>query len=115
MAYKQQWGVSRKASPLNDMTEQENQDAELEKFLGGIHTIDNPEYSPPEPAQSTEHDYFIKNRSAETDSVARVFINLNKEAKALRAARDPKARAKQKEINDLLLWIKNENENRIKE
>ena len=40
---------------------------------------------------------------------------LNKEAKALRAARDPKARAKQKEINDLLLWIKNENENRIKE
>ena len=25
MAYKQQWGVSRKASPLNDMTEQENE------------------------------------------------------------------------------------------
>jgi len=108
-------GISRKASPLNDMTAQENQDAELEKFLGGIHTIENNEYSPPEPAQSIEHDYFIKNRSTETDSVAKVMIKLDKEAKALRAARDPNAGAKQKEINDLLLWVKNQNENRIKE
>ena len=107
-------GISRKASPLNDMTAQENKDAELEKFLSGMHTIENNEYSPPEEPQSIEHDYFIKNRSAKSDSVARVFMNLDKEARALRDAKDPNAGAKQREITDLLKWVKNENENRIK-
>jgi len=101
-----------KSSPLNDMTEQEN-DPDLEKFLSGIHTIDNPEYSPPEPADRTEYDYFIKNRSAKTDSVARVFMNLDKQAKAARKAKDIEgARKTQSEINELLEFIKKENENK---
>jgi len=105
-------------SPLNQNGDNEvvnsaGDDPDLEKFLSGMSTIENPEYSPPEPVQSIEHDYFIKNRSTKTDSVARVFMNLDKEAKALRAAKDPSAGAKQREINELLEYIKNENENRM--
>ncbi len=102
-------------SPLNDNGDDEivsssGNDPDLDKFLSGIHTIDNPEY---EPARSMEHDYFIKNRSAKTDSVARVFMNLNKKATDSRKVRDfDTARKTQGEINELLDFIKTENENR---
>ena len=96
-------------------------DEELNKFLEGIHEIDNPEYIDPdnpeyEAPRSTEHDFFIKNRSKESDSIAKVFMNLNKDATKFRNERNFKAAgAKQNEINDLLKYIKKQNENRIKE
>jgi len=112
-------------SPLNDNGDEKivnssGNDPDLDKFLSGIHTIDNPEYADLssdnpeyEPARSTEHDYFIKNRSAKTDSVARVFMNLNKKATDSRKVRDfDTARKTQGEINELLDFIKTENENR---
>ena len=55
---------------------QEN-DADLDKFFSGIETIDNPEYADQEGAVSTEHHYFIKNRSEKSDSIAREMMNLN--------------------------------------
>ena len=110
-------------SPLNQngddkIVNSAGNDPDLDKFLSGIHTIDNPEYAnlptdnpEYEPARSTEHDYFIKNRSKQSDSIARVMINLNKQAKDARKARDFKvARTAQGEINELLGFIKPENE-----
>ena len=97
-----------------------NNDEELNKFLEGIHEVDNPEYTDPnnpeyEAPRSTEHDFFIKNRSKESDSIAKVFMNLDKDARRLRSERNFKAAGeKQNEINDLLKYIKNENANRIK-
>ena len=90
-------------------------DPDLDKFFSGIHTIDNPEYSPPEPAERTEYDYFIKNRTKKSDSTARVMINLQKKATDARKEKDFEgARTTQGEINELLGFIKTENENRIK-
>ena len=106
-------------SPLNQngddkVVSSSGDDPDLDKFFSGIHTIDNPEYSPPEPAERTEYDYFIKNRSEESDSLARVMINLNKQVKTLRGEKKFKeARAIQPKINDILDFIKTENENRI--
>ena len=97
-----------------------NNDEELKKFLEGIHEVDNPEYTDPnnpeyEAPRSTEHDFFIKNRSKESDSIAKVFMNLDKDARRLRGERNFKAAGeKQNEINNLLKYIKNENANRIK-
>ena len=96
-------------------------DEELNKFLEGIHQVDNPEYTDPdnpeyEAPRSTEHDFFIKNRSKESDSIAKVFMNLNKDATKFRNERNFKAAGeKQNEINDLLKYIKKQNENRIQE
>jgi len=98
-----------------------NDDQELNKFLEGIHQIDNPEYIDPdnpeyEAPRSTEHDFFIKNRSKESDSIAKVFMNLDKDARRLRSERNFKAAGeKQNEINNLLKYIKQQNENRIQE
>ena len=105
-------GISRKASPLNDATEQE-QDPDLDNFLSGIHTIDNPEYSPPEPADRTEYDFFIKNRNTRSDSIAQVIIDLNKQTKQNRAE-GKSSKENQDKINELLGFIKKENENRNK-
>ena len=107
-------------SPLNQngddkVVSSSGDDPDLDKFFSGIHTIDNPEYSPPEPAERTEYDYFIKNRSKKSDSTARVMMNLNKQANDARKAKDFEgARTTQGEINELLGFIKTENENRIK-
>lgn len=96
-------------------------DEELNKFLEGIHEVDNPEYTDPdnpeyEAPRSTEHDFFIKNRSKESDSIAKVFMNLDKDARKLRGERNFKAAGeKQNEINDLLKYIKKQNQNRIQE
>ena len=91
-------------------------DADLDKFFSGIETIDNPEYADQEGAVSTEHDYFIKNRSEKSkDSIAREMMNLNKQVKTLRGEKKfEEARAIQPKINDILEFIKTENENRNK-
>ena len=104
-------------SPLNQngddkVVSSSGDDPDLDKFFSGIHTIDNPEYSPPEPAERTEYDYFIKNRSEESDSIAKVLINLNKQTKQDRAA-GRSSKENQDKINDLLEFIKTKNENRI--
>jgi len=113
--------VGVKASPLNDMTKQEN-DAEMNKFLSNIHTIDNPEYasytkklnpdsevfgkySPEaEAVRSTEHDYFVKNRNKDSDATAKEIIALNTEFDLAHKAKDFGAKreimAKQKKIRD---------------
>ena len=91
----------------------DSNDEELNKFLQGIHEVDNPEYEAP---RSTENDFFIKNRSKESDSIAKVFMNLDKDARRLRGERNFKAAGeKQNEINDLLKYIKKQNANRIQE
>ena len=106
-------------SPLNQngddkVVKSSGDDPDLDKFLSGIHTIDNPEYAPPEEVVSTEHDYFIKNRTKKSDSTARVMINLQKQATNARKEKDFEgARMTQGEINELLEFIKTENENRI--
>jgi len=105
-------------SPLNQNGEviksAGGDDPDLDKFFSGIHTIDNPEYSPPEPADRTEYDYFIKNRTKKSDSTARVMMNLDKQANAARKEKDfKKARITQAEINELFEFIKTENENRM--
>jgi hypothetical protein len=107
-------GYKMTHSPLNQngddkIVNSAGNDPELDKFLSGIHTIENPEYSPPEPAQSIEHDFFIKNRNTKSDSIAKVFINLDKQAKASRA-KGESARESQQKINELLSFIKQENE-----
>ena len=99
----------------------DSNDEELNKFLQGIHEVDNPEYTDPdnpeyEAPRSTEHDFFIKNRSKESDSIAKVFMNLDKDARKFRSERNFKAAGeKQNEINDLLKYIKKQNANRIQE
>ena len=92
-------------------------DPALKEFYGGIHTLDNPEYSQPhmqmsnnpeyEEPRSVEYDYFIKNKSDSSEETAKKLMALNTKANEARKARDfDTSRSTQKEINELLKSIK---------
>jgi hypothetical protein len=89
----------------------------LKEFYGGIHTLDNPEYSDPsmqmsnnpeyEEPRSVEYDYFIKNKSDSSEATANQLIDLNTKTSEARKSKDfSTARATQKEINELLKSIR---------
>ncbi len=89
----------------------------MKEFYGGIHTLDNPEYSDPsmqmsnnpeyEEPRSDEYDYFIKNKSESSEATAKQLMALNTQAGEARKAKDfSTARATQKEINEILKSIR---------